>query len=171
MPNLAGQRLLSPFGADRRPGSVSDAVHSIHLCIFCAIGMMTAGIPTELRGSGGDTTVSFVSESRLADHDASTAGVPGALRAVLLAPWVPWRAFPVVRRLRVSLLLIFCRVSPAGSVGLSLYGYPWGSPGFTLSRYSVLVQQIRSHIWPFIGLYVLLTLSAASRQQRVGRRC
>jgi hypothetical protein len=35
----------------------------------------------------------------------------------------------------------------------------------------VLVQQIRSHIWPFIGLYVLLTLSAASRQQRVGRRC
>lgn len=89
------------------------------------------------------------------------------LWAIPLAMWVPWRAFPVVRRMRLAPLLAVCLLGVAVSLAMAVYRFPWAMAGGRITWQAVVIEQLTSYLRQFAGIYVLLTLCAASRWQRV----
>lgn len=89
--------------------------------------------------------------------------------AVLLAVPLPWRAFPVVRRAGLLPLALIFLLATAGFLGMGVSDYLWRGRPMGFGIWQVLAGQIPSLAWSLVGMYVLLTLSIASRQQRVGQ--
>lgn len=90
-------------------------------------------------------------------------------RAILLAVPLPWRAFPVVPRARLLPLAIIFVLATAGFLGMGVSDYLWRGRPMGLGIWQVLAGQIASLARSSVEVYALLTLSIASRQQRVGQ--
>ncbi len=87
--------------------------------------------------------------------------------AVPAAAIIPWRAFPAVRRARMTPLLTVYVFCAAASLALTFAAFPWKAAGPLLTWQTVLLQRITGLVTDFATVYVLLTLSVSSSRQRV----